>query len=150
MQTKFLIINNYITFANPTSYYSSFIDESWEQSEFMSWSFLLHCLEMDQCNGICELNHLSSEVHERSLHGWTSLFAYSFSKHLLRTVSVLDAGDKKVNKTQDRTSFNTQRVSWLAENHYRFQHDWAQCTMACGCQRGKKSWTDELVSFLNG
>ena len=60
---------------------------------------------------VSSMSHLSSKVDEKSLHGWTSLFAYSLSKHLLRTVSVLDAGDKKVNKTQDRTSFNTQRVS---------------------------------------
>lgn len=100
MQTKFLIINVYITFANPTSYYSSFTEGSWEQSEFMSWQFLLHCLEMDQCNGICELkpSQLQSPWKESA---WLDILTCSFSQQTFFEDSFcVDAGDRSVNKTQ--------------------------------------------------
>lgn len=124
MQTKFLIINDYITFANPTSYYSSFTEGSWEQSEFMSWQFLLHCLEMDQCNGICELktSQLQSPLkicmvgHPHLLILSANIFWGQFLCRCWR---------QKHEQDTDRTNPNTQTAYSPVEKHSRCWLDWA-------------------------
>lgn len=124
-----------------TSYYSKFLEAE------ISWNLCSHiscyCLHMEFVSSV---SHLGSKLMKSVCMVEHPYLLILSNQHLwgqfLCWMLVI-----KVKKTQDRTSFNTQRVSWLAENH-RFQHDWAQCFVACFCQRGKKSWTDELV-FLS-
>lgn len=93
---------------------------------------LSYCLEMAQFNGIfSSIIVFSSKVHKKSLHGLhPCLFIHSLCADCWR-------------------SKGEQDISSLVNKYSRFWLDWALCSLACGCQKGRRSWVHKLVFFLN-
>ena len=65
------------------------------------------------------VSHFSSKVHKSVfMAGHSPLLFHSLRKYLLRTVSVLGAADRRVNKTQNESQHQTTSI--LVEKHSRF------------------------------
>ena len=95
---------------------------------------------MDQF--VSSMSHFSSKVHESVfMAGHSPLLFHSLSKYLLRTVSVLGAADRRVNKTQNKSQHQTASI--LVETHSRFWLNWDLSSMVHGC-RSRTSWIVEL------
>lgn len=116
----------------------------------MQLQLLLLCLDVDQFHGIFELSEPSQLQSPWKGSAWLYILICSFSQQtFIEDTFCAGCWRQKGEQDTDRTGPNTQTASSLVEKSSRFWLDWAPYSLARGCQRGRRSCIDELVSFLN-
>lgn len=78
---------------------------------------------------------------KKSVWFYTLICSFVVSTNIYRREFLcwMNAGDKTMKKTSFQHSQSFQS---------RFRLDWAPCSLACGCHRGRWSWVHELFSII--